>query len=446
MSSPLGRRGRSQGPEAGKATTSTALGRVRMTTTQLTASPQMQQPAATAPASEVPVRGWGYSSVGRIRKENQDAFWVDVPGHCFALADGMGGHAAGEVASAMMVEGIRMGADAGRGLFRRFESEPSDDHRRQVLVQLEYAVRQAHRAIKIRAREEQDKRGMGTTCDALVLVGTEAFIAHVGDSRIYLLRRGEVQRLTQDHTLAQALLGRGMITPEEAATSPQRSTLVNAVGVTHPLSVDVAHLDLRLGDRFILCSDGVHEYFPRPDELLDIADRLPGGGAVQQIVDLACERGGRDNATAVLVEYGDPSQSRVDGEALAQAGTLAMSPVFAGLSEDERLRVVRAAVERDLGKDEELSLPTYGRGVAYVVVDGAVGYGDGATAFGPGTLIDAPALVGGAVPPQRPHAIEHARVLALRTEDFVGLTHEDPAIGVKLLWNLIQAMGGAWKP
>src|SRR5262249_51530442 len=144
------------------------------------------------------------------------------------------------------------------------------------------------------------KSGMGTTISALLLSGDHAVTAQVGDSRVYRVCGPDLEQLTEDHTLIAWQLKQGLITPQEAKLSPHRNVITRAVGNREYVEVDTRLLDLSAGDRFLLCSDGLHGYL-RDEDIVPIVE-LSGDAAVQRFIDLANERGGKDNITAVLVE------------------------------------------------------------------------------------------------------------------------------------------------
>ena len=248
------------------------------------------------------VRSFGATDVGVVREHNEDSHYVDPDGGFFVLADGMGGHAAGEVASSMAVNEVRLALDAAREKVARFAEHADDDGRKQLVELLEEAVRRAHSAVYERGLRETDKKGMGTTLDVVLVAGAEAFVAHVGDSRTYLFRRGRVARLTTDHTVAEVLVLEGKLSAEEARVSPLRTVLVNALGVSADVGVELAHLRLRAGDRLLLCSDGLHDYFPVDGELGRIVDKMGEPTQLVQLVEIAKDRGGHDNITGVVVE------------------------------------------------------------------------------------------------------------------------------------------------
>lgn len=247
------------------------------------------------------------TDVGMVRPHNEDTAHVDGDGSFFIVADGMGGHAAGEVASAMAVETVRHKLEASRAQLAEFAQAPTDAGRRSIVQLLQDAVLSAHQAVFQRGSTEEDKNGMGTTLDVVLVSGTEAFIAHVGDSRTYLIREGRASQLTTDHTYAEVMVIEGKLTIEEAQVSQLRNILVNAVGVSAEVGVEMAHLELRRDDRLLLCSDGLHDYFPGD---VEISERLAGpdaGVGLVSLVELAKSRGGHDNITGIAIHVADIS-------------------------------------------------------------------------------------------------------------------------------------------
>jgi hypothetical protein len=142
---------------------------------------------------------------------------------------------------------------------------------------------------------------MGTTLDVVLVAGAEAFVAHVGDSRTYLVREGKSSQITTDHTVAEVLVIEGKLTIEEAQVSPLRTILVNAIGVSADVGVEMAHVTLKQGDRLLLCSDGLHDYFPVEEEIAQRISEEKPGDALKEMVELAKTRGGHDNITGIAV-------------------------------------------------------------------------------------------------------------------------------------------------
>jgi PPM family protein phosphatase len=247
------------------------------------------------------VEHWQGSDLGRQRQGNEDNYFVRVP--LFVVADGMGGAQAGEVASEMAVtsfeNGLPDGVDPGEALSDVIES--------------------ANRAIHDRSRSDAEHAGMGTTLTAAYVGENEVTVAHVGDSRAYLLRGDELIRLTRDHSLVGELVARGKLTEEQAEAHPQRSVITRALGPEANVQVDVETYPARAGDVFLINSDGltgmVGEAGVKP--ILERAPTLEQAG--RDLIAAANEAGGRDNITVVLFRLDDVASGASDGDATAVA-------------------------------------------------------------------------------------------------------------------------------
>ncbi|MEP6864021.1 MAG: PP2C family serine/threonine-protein phosphatase [Deltaproteobacteria bacterium] len=269
------------------------------------------------------LEAWLVTDVGMVRDHNEDSAHMEPDAGFFIVADGMGGHAAGEVASAMAVETVKKTLEEAQLEILAFKKSPTDAGRRQLVQLLQQAVLQAHQAVYQRGQTESDKQGMGTTLDVVLVAGAEAFVAHVGDSRTYLVRDGRSSQITTDHTVAEVLVIEGKLTIEEAQVSPLRTILVNAIGVSADVGVEMAHVTLKRNDRLLLCSDGLHDYFPVEDEIAQRLSADKPGEAIAEMVELAKTRGGHDNITGIAVhvvevieavpaQFGEDSTQPVD--------------------------------------------------------------------------------------------------------------------------------------
>jgi protein phosphatase len=233
---------------------------------------------------------WEGTDLGRQRQGNEDNLFVRVP--LFVVADGMGGAQAGEVASEMAVQSFGSGLPAGdpaKGLVR--------------------VVEDANRAIHDRSRSDAKTAGMGTTVTAAYVGESDVTIAHVGDSRAYVLRDGDLIRLTKDHSLVGELVARGKLTEEQAEMHPQRSVITRALGSEPDVDVDVHVYQARAGDLFMLNSDGLTSMVPeaRVKPIIEGAGSLDQAG--RELIAAANEAGGRDNITVILFrldEVGGP--------------------------------------------------------------------------------------------------------------------------------------------
>jgi serine/threonine protein phosphatase PrpC len=232
------------------------------------------------------VTAHGRSDVGRVRSGNEDALYLGTT--LFAVADGMGGHRGGEVASATAL-GPLAALDG-----RRFRDSEA------TLAALTEAVVRANREVSLRSSDDPELHGMGTTLTAVHVDDGVAHVVHVGDSRAYLVRRDSVVQLTEDHTLVQALLDQGRITPDQVATHPHRSVITRAIGVAEDVDVDGLRVTLRDGDRIVLCSDGLSGVVDDATIARTVREHDPEA-AVSALVDAANAAGGPDNVTVVII-------------------------------------------------------------------------------------------------------------------------------------------------
>ncbi len=246
------------------------------------------------------VRSYARSDIGLRRKVNQDAFLTDDTLGLYVVADGMGGHAAGEVASREAVDTVYGMVKRGLETMPDLRGPLAHDRVRAACRLLEGAVQAATYMVFALAELDREKHGMGTTISAALVLGDFTVTAQVGDSRIYLLRDFRVTQLTEDHTLINWQIREGLITPDEAKRSPNKNVITRAVGNRDYVQVDTGPVSVAKGDRLLLCSDGLHGYL-KENEIISIGTK-PGEEAVRAFIDLANDRGGKDNITAVLVE------------------------------------------------------------------------------------------------------------------------------------------------
>ncbi|HEY4280263.1 MAG TPA: Stp1/IreP family PP2C-type Ser/Thr phosphatase [Conexibacter sp.] len=242
------------------------------------------------------------SDTGRARRANEDNFFARAP--LFVVADGMGGAQAGEVASRLAAETFATGLPEGGTTEERLATR----------------VLEANNRIHTLSREDRDRAGMGTTLTAAYLDGEELSVAHVGDSRAYLWRDGELTRLTRDHSLVDELVRRGKLTEEEAADHPQRSIITRALGPEPEVEVDTRTYRAQDGDVLLLCSDGLTSMITEQliAGILRAAEGLEAAG--RELVDAANAAGGRDNITVVLFRLEDVPTGAQAASAAALAG------------------------------------------------------------------------------------------------------------------------------
>jgi PPM family protein phosphatase len=225
------------------------------------------------------------SDIGLHRELNEDSAYAGA--RLLAVADGLGGHAGGEVASAAAIDALKpLDAELPAG---------------ELLNALEHAVHQANESLQHIVETDPSLQGLGTTLTAMLWSGSQLALVHIGDSRAYLLRDGELFQITHDHTLVQTLVDEGRLTPAEAASHPQRSLLLRAIDGKQS-QPDLKLHDAIAGDRYLLCSDGLHDVVS-PEQLREVLGTVAEPeDVVRQLIDLAIEGGGPDNITGVVAD------------------------------------------------------------------------------------------------------------------------------------------------
>ncbi len=253
-----------------------------------------------APTLRIDARG--ITDVGQRRDHNEDAFLVDEGLGLFIVADGMGGHAGGGTASRLAVDTIRTAVSNAREREPDQLSEDGGDETR-IPDLLQGAVEEACAVIYRTAQGDPELAGMGTTVTAALLDGGTAFVAHVGDSRCYLLRDGRIYQVSEDHSLVNEQLKAGAISADEAKHSRFRNIITRSVGFEQQVQVDVLGLELEPGDAVVICCDGLSNLVDDP-EILSIVEESPIDVAPGRLVALANDRGGDDNITVIVVRVG----------------------------------------------------------------------------------------------------------------------------------------------
>jgi serine/threonine protein phosphatase PrpC len=248
------------------------------------------------------VKAYGLTHVGRQRQHNEDNFLVEDQAGLFLVADGMGGHAAGEIASRIAVDSIS------EFILHTKEDDGTwphayDEHYKRSTNRLMAAVRMANTRVLEAMRKDARLRGMGTTVVACMADQDTMSVAHVGDSRAYLIRDKKLSRITSDHSWVFEQVQAGMLTEAEAEKHPLRNVITRALGGALQVTPDASEIECLSGDVYLLCSDGLTGMVPEEDILRLVTEN--GGDlqkACQQLIDMANDRGGLDNVTAILVE------------------------------------------------------------------------------------------------------------------------------------------------
>jgi serine/threonine protein phosphatase PrpC len=392
------------------------------------------------------------TDVGRQRKHNEDNYLIDPELRLFVVADGMGGHAAGEVASQIAVHAVSRALRQNRDLIERYRTGKTDNvaqARHEILALVEHAVQAACMAVYRAGQEDAARRGMGTTTCALLLVGDRGFIAHVGDSRIYLLRQNELHQITEDHSLINELVKRGKIKREEFDASPYaryRNAVTRAVGANESVEVDTLDFELLPGDCFLLCSDGLYFYLDNP-VIAEVLAREELNQTPRDLVGMANAGGGHDNITALVVRIlEEASQEEIErvSDLTNRVEVLESLTLFQNLSYKEIIRILNCTEVRRYEPGELIIREGEPGEELYVILGGKVSLHKGnsfltflerGAHFGEMALIDSSPLRSATAV-----AVEPTKMLLLHSKDFYDIVTNEPPLATKLLWSFLQVL------
>ena len=386
----------------------------------------------------IKIQAAAQTHAGMVRRENDDAYLVDDDLGFYAVADGVGGYAEGAAAARMAIDTVRSYFTQHLGDLERVRSAPPALARTEGTALVERAIQEACRAIHLAA----DKRGMRTTLTCMLRVRSSAVVGHVGDTRLYLVRRGSVHRMTDDHTLAAWQLRAGMISPAEAAESPFRNTLTRALGSHESVQVDTLFLEIADGDVLLLCSDGLHHAVS--DDEIGARLRAPAvATAPAELVALANSRGAKDNVTALALACTRDKRVGDDTSIGARIAAVAGLPLFQHLDYREHVAVLSVATTRRVPAGTVLAEEGATASDLYVIVAGRVSVqrrGRPITELGPGAHFGEMALVNDAPRSATVVALEQMDLLVVGRAEMMGLMRVDPVLAVKILWTLVQSL------
>lgn len=385
----------------------------------------------------------GQSDVGKVRDHNEDYLKIDRELGLHVVCDGMGGHAAGEVASETAANVIHAFLREHRHELDGFDGSELASQR--VADLLNQAVIHASKTVFEVAASDKGKHGMGTTCVVLLTRGDKGFMASVGDSRLYLCRDGRLYQLSTDHNFMNEAVAQGLMTLEQAAQSPHANVLTRAVGTQPSVCADMLVFDILPGDTYLLCSDGLHEYTRDPEELcallsLDSVKEIP-----PRLIEKALEGGGHDNITALVVRTASKEEHQHERKHSVTRGLEALRDIelFRELTMPELVKVYNALTTHHV----EAGTRIIGEGEKsehlYVVVDGQVRVereGVRIAALGPGTHFGEMALLNHRPRSATVIALERTRLLRLQRSDFLSLMSHEPGIATKFLWKFAQTL------
>jgi len=379
-----------------------------------------------------------------VRDHNEDSFLVDEKINLFVVADGMGGHAAGEVASNIAVHALRQTFQGERELIDRFEKGLEGGTRLDLLRLMEQGVLRACAAVYAEAQKDPAKRGMGTTLVALMIIGSRGFLAHVGDSRIYLIRRNSVYQLTKDHSLINELLARGRLKPEQIDKVQYKNAMTRAVGVYESVEADTLDFDVLAGDRFLLCSDGLSNYTEDRD-ILRIFQENPEDQVARRFIEFANQAGGKDNITSIVVKIPDVTAGldRLAEEVNLKIETLHAMPLFRHLTYQELVRVMNLTDVRSYKSGEFVVSEGEDGDEMFIVLIGSVRVHTGETtivSLGPGQHFGEMALIDRSPRSASVSSEKETKLMVMKRSDFFDIVRKDHDVAVKLLWSFLGVL------
>jgi serine/threonine protein phosphatase PrpC/CRP-like cAMP-binding protein len=388
----------------------------------------------------------GQTDVGRQRGHNEDACLLDPELGLYMVCDGMGGHAAGEFASQETARLVQEFIRDRQPVLAAYGKAPTSEQRIHVVHMVEEAIQEACACVYALAQRNPTQHGMGTTIAMLLAVGEAAVIAHVGDSRVYLVRDQQAYQLTEDHSLLWHMLKAGKLTQEEAAHWPYANVITRSVGSKPTVKVDTLFLECMSNDRFLLCSDGFHNYLKEEGELAQMSARLSLDELVTSCIMLANQRGGRDNITVVTVQVDEVQ--RAGGEAGVSATrkveALRHIPLFSLCDAHELVKILNMVRVRsyDTG-DVIITEGTIGDDF-FILLSGKVEVlkqdqilltlGPGAP-FGETALFEQRTSRSATV-----RAVEPCKAMFIHGPTFCTLLEQEPIMAVKLLRSFLQAL------
>jgi len=391
------------------------------------------------------------TDVGKSRDHNEDNFLVDRKLSLYVVCDGMGGHAAGEVASALAVRTVHEEVKREHELLADFIAGKTGAERvsrRDIINMLEFAVNRASSRVHAEALKDPSKRGMGTTLVSVLVAGNQAFVTYVGDSRVYLLRDGVIQQVTEDHNVYNELIKKKKIPKEKAELlAAKKNAVTRAVGVYEHCEPETLVIDVTAGDRFLLCSDGLSMYF-EGDDAVEIGRMMAepdAEAAARKLIDAANDKGGGDNITVVLVTIGDigaRDETRAQRLQLKR-DVLARMPLFRPLNERELLRIQEVTEVVSYKKGDKIIKEGDRGEELFIVLNGQVNVLAGGTqlaSFQQGEHFGEMALIRAQPRSATVVSDDDSELMMIRRTDFFDILRKEHQLAVKLLWQFLGVL------
>jgi serine/threonine protein phosphatase PrpC len=385
------------------------------------------------------------TDVGRKRDHNEDYLLVDPELNLYIVCDGMGGHNAGEVASKMTAEGVSAYLKENIKVLEDYKTTPKNFQLNQLKELIKVAINKACHTVYEKSLNDPECQGMGTTFVMALVVNQVAIIAHVGDSRAYLLRGKKEIQITEDHSFVNEMVREGLLKREEAESHPNANIITRAIGIREFAMADIISIELTDHDQLILCSDGLSGYLSQ-GELLTISKNVEFENMGTALIQLANERGGKDNITVICLsdDRGASPPSHPDKvSAEDKERVLHQIPLFRKLNFKELSKILEVTEMKSYAPGEILIKENEKGENMHIIVRGKVkveNQNNHIADLGVGSFFGEMSLIDNRGRNATIIAEEKSSTLVIDRDPLLGLFKKDYKIGVKILWALIQNM------
>lgn len=385
------------------------------------------------------------TDTGKKRDHNEDFYDFDEGLGLYIVCDGMGGHAAGEVASELTCNEILKSLKSKEKVIKSFNDSSDSAKRKRIVSLIKDAVSQANERVYKTQLHDPEKSGMGTTLVMSLITPVGIFVAHVGDSRAYLVRRNKVQQLTEDHSLVNELIKSGAVSKEKAKDHPHGNVITKAIGIQEVITPDILFYEVMEGDLIFLCSDGLHEYLDEPSILKKRHENTVETLSVE-LVKLANHRGGKDNITCICLQWGEhdaPPAHPSDVTVANKIETLKKIPLFHSLNYKELSQLLEIIQIRNIKKNEEVMREGTAGEDMFIILKGEVQvlYGKEVVAcLGPGKFFGEMALIDKSPRSATVICLGDCKLMRLTRSELFPLIKKESTMGLKIFWAFLQNM------
>lgn len=390
---------------------------------------------------------YALSDVGKVRQNNEDSYLIDDAHGLFAVCDGVGGTSGGEVASAMTVRLMAAFRKEASPKLRELGQPGTEEVLTGLVEHLDKSLVAASEAVFERAAGDAALTGMSTTAVAMAATGSRAALAYVGDSRIYLLRKGKLYQLSEDHSLAWELYRQGVLKSDDLTTFRYKNVIVRAVGQHPTVNVDTTVVEVMPEDVFLLCSDGISDLIS-DEEIAKVLLEERAEDAPTKLVELANEAGGKDNATALVVRAHGEATNLPHMPTQEKVVALGHFFLFKDLTFQQTMRMLKVVEERRYRAGEVVIKEGEVGADLFLLVKGFLSVtkdGVELNTLSKGKHFGELALISDQVRSATVTAVEDALVLRVERDAFLHLLREDSVVAAKLLWRFLQETAGRIK-